>query len=232
MKRFRWIPPGSAAGSPPEPKTEPATCTGRRPRRRPHAYRLGSVGAAANDVRSRLSDLQERLHPDVVRNEVISSLEEMFRSGTTPDPPPQGFHPGRALTSTLTGLVDGLGRRLGDVYMPWLGKSFDAERREGINVLLPSARIPMKVLWPRYEPEPTGSGRMNAFRFRTYVAPGAVDPGLDVLKIDYDLDPNPSFIIRDILDEIVQVEEGLYLGKVLYRREPGFRRIGFFTLQS
>lgn len=166
-----------------------------------------------------------------MRAQAISSLEDLFRSGGIPDPPLEGFYSGRAITSTLTGPLDALGTRVGEMYMPWLGKRFDQHAGEGINVLLPSARIPMRMLWPRYEFRAGGAEQIEAYKFRSYAAPGAVDPNLEVLKIDYNLDDNPSFIIREILDELVQVEDWLYLGKVLYRLRSGFRRIGFFTLE-
>jgi hypothetical protein len=52
-----------------------------------------------------------------------------------------------------------------------------------------------------------------------------------VYKIDYDFDENPSFVIRSILDELVEIEDGLYLGKILYRVAGRFRPIGYFTLE-
>jgi hypothetical protein len=65
------------------------------------------------------------------------------------------------------------------------------------------------------------------------VSPGKVDPDRETLKIDYDSDENPGFLIRDILDELVQVVPGAYLGKVLLRRGGGeeWRLIGYFALQ-
>jgi hypothetical protein len=115
--------------------------------------------------------------------------------------------------------------------MPWQGKSFDAERSEGFNVLIPSAKTPVKILWPSYQPENETPEGLEVFPFRNRVAPGAVDPELDVLKIDYDFEANPNFIIRRILDELVEVAEGLYLGKILYRHRGNFRPIGFFSLE-
>ncbi|HEX9236716.1 MAG TPA: hypothetical protein VF972_10610, partial [Actinomycetota bacterium] len=64
----------------------------------------------------------------------------------------------------------------------------------------------------------------------TRVAPGAVDPDVEVLKIDYDFEANPGFLIRRILDEVVQVDAGTYLGKILFRIGPRLRPIGFFSL--
>jgi hypothetical protein len=53
----------------------------------------------------------------------ISSLERLFEGGQVPDPPLVGFHSGRAITSTLSNIVDSVGRRLAEAYMPWLGKT-------------------------------------------------------------------------------------------------------------
>ena len=116
--------------------------------------------------------------------------------------------------------------------MPWLGKSFDPQAMTGVNVLTTGARGPMRVVWPGYEPEREFADRIEAFPFRNRIAPGEVDPGVDVLKIDYDIAANPQFVIRRILDELVQVEEGFYLGKILFRRQGAWRPIGFFTLES
>ena len=84
---------------------------------------------------------------------------------------------------------------------PWQGKAFDAGRSAGIN-LFEDAR-----------------GRRAAYPFRTYVARGLRDPGQDVLRIDYDLPGNPPWL-RRILDEIVEVAPGRYVGKVHLRVLP------------
>jgi hypothetical protein len=85
-------------------------------------------------------------------------------------------------------------------------------------------------MWPSYRLEPIGEG-YAAFRFRTYEGPGAVDPDRETLKIDYDSDDNPRFLIRDILDELVQIVPGAYIGKVLMRRKGGWRLTGYFALE-
>jgi hypothetical protein len=64
------------------------------------------------------------------------------------------------------------------------------------------------------------------------VGPGALDPDLEVLKIDYDFEANPGLLIRRILDELVQVGRGVYLGKVLFRLGGRFHPIGFFSLEA
>ena len=56
----------------------------------------------------------------------------------------------------------------------------------------------------------------RALRFTTSVAPGGLDPGLEVLRIDYDLPENPP-PLRRIVDELVAVQPGVYLGQALLR---------------
>lgn len=156
----------------------------------------------------------------------------MFRGGRTPDPLPSGMLNGRLVTTSIWGPVDALGRRIASMWMPWLGKNFDPGVMRGVNVLTPSARTPMRLLWPGYTPERELVDRIEAFAFRNRVAPGELDPGVDVLKIDYDFESNPRFLVRRILDELVEVDDGLYLGKILMRRQGAWMPLGFFTLES
>jgi hypothetical protein len=179
-----------------------------------------------------LDDIQQRLDPRTTRHDIASELDDVFRSGSVPDPSPEGFLPGRLLTMTWRDPADAFVARVGRMYMPWLGKSFDPEASKGVNVLTTNARTPMKVLWPKYVLEREMADRIEAFPFNTRIEQGAVDPGLQVLKIDYDFSANPKFLIRSILDELVQIDDGVYLGKILFRRKGRFHPIGFFSLES
>lgn len=183
-----------------------------------------------SSVRERLSVIQNRLRPDVAREVALAELDEIFRSGRAPDPLPEGMLRGRFITTSIWGPADSFTRRMARLWMPWLGKSFDPASMRGVNVLTASARGPMRVLWPSYEPEAESGDRLEAFPFRNRIAPGEVDPGVDVLKIDYNFDANPDLIIRRILDELVEVDDGFYLGKILFRRKGSWAPIGFFTL--
>jgi hypothetical protein len=182
-------------------------------------------------ARERLREVRNRLEPDTARAEAIADLDEMFGSGSAPDPLPEGMLEGSLVTTSVWGPLDSLARRIAKVWMPWLGKSFDPVSMSGVNVLTKSARGPMRVLWPGYVPERELADRIEAFPFRVRIAPGEVDPDLDVLKIDYDFGANPDLLIRRILDELVQVDDGLYLGKILFRRRGSWLPIGFFTLE-
>ena len=179
-----------------------------------------------------LDDVERRLHPRLVREAALEDLNDLFRSGRPPDPPPTGFLAGALVATTVTRPLDALARKLKDVYMPWLGKSFDRDKHEGVNVLKANALKPMKLLRPSYEPESQHGERVEAFPFRTRLAPGAIDESVQVLKIDYDFDANPSFLIRHVLDELVQIDDDLYLGKILYRMRNATSAIGFFSLRS
>ncbi len=101
----------------------------------------------------------------------------------------------------------------GSLSGPWLGKRFDRANSSGINLF--SQR---------------GQER-EAYPFRTSIEKGLRDTHMDVLKIDYDIDGNP-FWLRPALDEMVQVQPGLLLGKLHYRLIPGYPfTITFFRLE-
>lgn len=185
-------------------------------------------GSAAQD---HLSEIRAALTPKVMRAQAIGALDDMFRAGAAPDPQPEGALHGELITMSVTRPTDAVVRAISSLHMPWRGKAFDPSTQTGVNVLTPSARGPMKVLWRNYSPEREMADRIEAFPFRTRIDDGAVDPGLRVLKIDYDFEANPDFIIRRILDELVQVDDRLYLGKILFRTKRAWHPIGFFSLQ-
>ena len=189
------------------------------------------MATATGTAATRIDEIRTRLRPGDMRAAAFHDLNEMFRAGSAPEGV-DGFLPGTLVMTSTTGMLDAAALRLARTWMPWLGKSFDSGRDEGVNVLTRSARGPMKVLWPSYELVAESDRGIEAFPFRTRVAPGEVDPGVQVLKIDYDFPANPQFLIRRVLDELVQVEPGFFLGKILFRTRRGYRPIGFFTLEE
>jgi hypothetical protein len=163
--------------------------------------------------------------------EARDSLNRIFRLGVPPDPPLDGPTRGILVTPTLPRPADLGLRGLASAWMPWTGKRFHGATATGDNLLVASARPIARVLFPSYRLEPLHKGSYAAFRFRTYVGPGQVDPDRETLKIDYDSEENPRLLIRDILDELVQIVPGAYLGKVLMRRKDTWRLLGYFALQ-
>ena len=182
-------------------------------------------------ARSRLEEAESLLAPRVVRARAIGELNDLFRQGSAPDPPPNGFLAGRAITTAVQPGADAVLRRVAAVYMPWLGKTFYAEREEGVNVFAASAVLPIRALWPRYTGLRQAGDRVEGFPFRTRSAPGEADPDTKVLKIDYSGRDNPA-PVRRVLDELVRIEEGLYLGKVLVWLRGRYVVVGFFELAA
>ena len=179
-----------------------------------------------------LAHVEQQLEPRLVRQKALRELNDLFRSGRNPSPPPEGFLRGSLVTMSVSRPSDAIVRAVARSYMPWLGKSFDPSASTGTNVLKGSARSQIKALWRSYTPRETPDWNLEAFDFKTRVAPGELDPDVNVLKIDYDHDGNPDFLVRNLLDELVQIDDGVYLGKILFRWRDSWRNIGFFSLRT
>jgi hypothetical protein len=187
------------------------------------------------DVRDRpdeLDGLADRLIPGRNRAEVLRRMDALFASGIAPDPPPSGFKSGRLLATSTWAPWDAVVMVIAQLWMPWLGKTF-ASTGTGLNRFRATmaTRVWLRALFPRHQPEAVLPDRIEGFPFRTRVAPGELNPQVDVLKIDYDFEANPA-LIRHILDEVVQIAPGRYLGKVLFRVRERYYRIGFFSLTA
>jgi hypothetical protein len=159
-----------------------------------------------------------------------AQLDAVFRTGTVPeglDGPTDGI----LVAPLIQPQADLVLRTLTRAWMPWQGKRFDNAAQRGDNLLAGSARWPAKALWPRYSTRDAPDGRA-AFEFITHVEPGKADPDVQVLVIDYELvDENPSFLIKRIRDELVEIAAGAHLGKILYKTGSGYTNLGFFALQ-
>ncbi len=164
----------------------------------------------------------------------IAVLDDLFRSGDPPSPPLDGAYAGELIASCLGSPMSQVANTLAERWMPWLGKEFDEARGRGDNIF-DSGSLPLfRVLLPGYH----GFSRINsssyrAFAFRTWIGMGRADPDRPVLKIDYDVSGNPRLSIRRILDELVQVDQGLYLGKAHVKWWWGaWQVIAYFMLFS
>ena len=137
-----------------------------------------------------------------------------------PQAAPEGFYNGSAYL-------------LGGGPVPWLGKSFDSANSLGFNIFTPQGAGLLKILTPLYKLfRKNTEGNTDAFFFKTRTEPALKDGAIDVIKLDYDSAENP-FLIRIILDEIVETAPGQYLGKVHLKVFPGvYSTIGFFGLQK
>ena len=171
----------------------------------------------------------------VDRAQGLKDLERLFRSGTTPDPLPDGRYAGKFITIDIAPGLTQLAELLAGIWMPWLGKTFDADHHSGANVLTKASYPLARVLNPFYRGFiPDGATSYRAFAFRTYTAPGLADPNLTVLKIDYNLKENPALTVRRVLDELIQLADNLYLGKAYvhwwWRPADGWENFAYFSL--
>jgi hypothetical protein len=159
-------------------------------------------------------------------------LEICFSKGTTPERL-HGRLRGRLLAMSVGPGFDGLAEAATRMWMPWLGKTFDVTTGTGRNEFTVGAGRLMRVTLPRYPGLMSdGSHRCSAFAFRTSTGPSALDSGVNVLRIDYrDVPENPSWPIRRVLDELVSVDDGLYLGQALLEWRGSLRRAAWFSLE-
>ena len=165
------------------------------------------------------------------REEASRELADLFGCGQPSrgiDEPTDGI----LVAPLIHPVVDAIARRITAVWMPWMGKSLDAAAQRGTNRLTGSTRWAGRLLWPRYSTRPAADGRL-AFDFETRIEPGAAEPRVDVLVIDYEpVEENPDFIIRHIRDELVEIVPGAHLGRILYRTKDGYNNIGYFALRT
>jgi len=184
---------------------------------------------AAVDV---IHEAQKLLKQD--RRQGLAALNDIFRAGKVPDPPLDGRYKGGVVAIDIAPGVTQLVEMITAAWMPWQGKRFDLAQAEGDNIFTRGSLTVARIIWPFYrERVDEGSETYRAFRFRTYVAPGRVDTDREVQKIDYDRPSNPGPTIRPILDELVQVADGYYLGKVHFKWWWGkWQLIAYFSLQE
>jgi hypothetical protein len=164
------------------------------------------------------------------RQRALVELERVFAAGAAPEAlsgPLRGRLVSGAVGHGIDAVLDGATR----LAMPWRGKAFDPELKEGRNLFVGWSRPFFRVLWPGYRDfEPGGLRDFTAFRFETSVGGSVTHPGLEVLRIDYDHPASP-WPVRTILDELVHVGDGQHLGQALMRRRNGgFRRVAWFAL--
>ncbi len=164
----------------------------------------------------------------------VEALNDLFRSGKLPDPALDGFYSGSLVRMTIFPVVTQVSEWVVSQWLPWKGKAFDAASHTGINVFSRDSLAPARLLWPFYRAYThIGPETYRAFSFRTYVDSGLVDRDCSVLKIDYNLKENPAISVRRVLDELVQIDKGVFLGKAHIRWWWGeWQTIAYFMLEG
>ena len=183
---------------------------------------------AADSTWAWIDELSKRAKTDA--DGADADLNELFRLGTAPTNL-HGATEGMLVMTTTNEKFDAVVRLITSMWMPWQGKRFDNQSATGDNRLTKSTGLVGKLLWPLYSMKDHTDGKL-AFDFKTYVEPGKEDPDVDVMVIDYaDIESNPKLIIRSVRDELVELVPSVYLGKILFRTDSGYNKIGYFALR-
>jgi hypothetical protein len=162
----------------------------------------------------------------------LASLDDMFRSGRPPREL-DGRYAGEMLAVDIAPLISSLAAGAQERQRYWLGKRFDATTATGDNVMNNRVRSPMRFLLPDYRQQRSNPAKtFQALPFRTYEAPALFSADTMVLKIDYDIPENPPQTIRRVLDELVELADGYYLGRAFVRTWWGaWKLVAYFSLR-
>jgi hypothetical protein len=168
----------------------------------------------------------------VNRAKGFTALNNLFRAGTVPNPPPEGRYAGELIALDLAPVLTPFFQWLASTWMPWRGKAFNASQQRGDNILSKDSYPLARLFNPLYRGFISDRpGTYRGFAFRTYTATGLFDKDRTVLKIDYNLKENPALTVRRVLDELVQLDDDLYLGKAHVHWWFGnWQTVAFFTL--
>ena len=172
----------------------------------------GTNAAARGDAAwAQLRALGERARVD--RSGALAELSQLFASGRA-SAGIEGPTQGRFVAFTVQPATDRALGALAARWMPWSGKRFDGAAAAGENLLL--------------------NARFSAFGFVTRVEPGALDPGHEVLVIDYAAVPSNRWVgLSRVRDELVEIAPGVHLGQALWRRSRGrHARIAWWALRA
>ncbi len=208
---------------------------------------LRDIAATLDEVEGEsipLTDLQERYlregslrevrfaraRLDRDRHTALEILGRIFRLGRLPRP--EGRFNGEMIGISTGLLSDPFFEWMTRIYLPWLGKTFEAATNSGDNVFEDNAWswATSKLGWPSYRVQSDAPpNTVRLFPFRSEPAEAVEDPGLQVLKLTYSDSPNP-LPVRRIVDEVVELPGGYLFGKTHMRGLRELRRIGFFGL--
>ena len=167
------------------------------------------------------------------RAAAFASFDDLFRSGVVPRPAP-GRYQGELLAVELFPPMARFVAFMQQRFHFWIGKTFDPYQQKGDNILDRHAHPWFALFLPFYRGKrPDSATTFRALKFRTYAAPALKEKDVTVLKIDYDLPGNPSFSIRRVLDELVELADGFYLGRAYFHWWWGpWQRVAYFSLRK
>lgn len=168
------------------------------------------------------------------RRRGLAELVRLFDAGVAPDSALRGRFMGQFEAFKIGPGISQLGESVDRTWRPWQGKTFAGVEAMGDNRLRHNTFPLVRLLAPTYNAFKADTRTTyRAFPFRTCVAPGRDNPAQSVLKIDYNLPVNPGWSVRRILDELVQIDEGVFLGKAYVKWWWGaWQQWAFFSLNA
>ncbi len=159
-------------------------------------------------------------------------LEALFAAGKPPTPALGGRTEGELVAFDLAPVVTQALTALTSVWLPWQGKTFDAAQGRGDNIFTAGSKNAARIFNPGYRSSINdGPDTYRAFVFRTYEAGAA--RRREPHRVEDRLRPaqNPRATIRRVLDELVQIDDGVFLGKAHVRWwSVRWQRVAFFSL--
>lgn len=166
------------------------------------------------------------------RREGWEAFNRLFRQGTVPARGLNGRYHGQLLALNIAPGLTQLFTALTNWWLPWEGKHFYATQQSGNNIFSRQALALSYVFMPFYRVRiPDGPSHFRAFNFRTYTAPGLQDPDRQVFVLNYNLPENPAANVRRVVDELVEIEPGYYLGKAHLKTWFGtWQQVAYFSL--
>jgi len=193
-----------------------------------------ALSTAASPTRDSDSLTSARALLRAQRREGVAALDRLFREGTVPNPPPDGPYRGELIAVDIAPVVTRFVEWLTSFLMPWKGKYLVASDAKGDNIFARPWRAAFTLMFPFYRgARDHDDESFRAFVFDTSVAPGKVDVDRQVFRIDYDRPDNPPLTIRRIVDEVVELRDGAYLGKIHFKWWWGkWQMIGYFALRK
>jgi hypothetical protein len=164
----------------------------------------------------------------------LQELERAFCAGRLP------VHLDGCFDGELVAIVPrGVAGRLAGwavrLYLPWQGKRFVYSEGNGDNTFRSSSVPLIRLVWPGYKRlVRNGNRTCRALAFRTYAGTALGFPQVKVMRLDYDLPENPMWWlpVRRVVDELVQLDDGYYLGRAHLRHGTGWRLVGYFALSG
>lgn len=157
------------------------------------------------------------------------AFQKEFSTGMVPAEL-NGFYTGSLAMLFPRSFGEMFGSFFAEMYLPWSGKFFYGGHGMGDNIL-PSYLVPLlRFMFRDVHTKGADDGLFHAFPFKTSILHGLHDP-IPVLQLNYDLIQNPP-LVRSVIDEIVWVGEGKYLGKAHLKEKNSYRLVAYFRLSD